>query len=127
MALLAWEVVRLSTLNKIFILAHEITMGTFGIVMDGFFRLYLCNYCGDCPEIEEFSDWGSVYSEFRYHVSFLGWHYGCIVYVNYKADIFRELVHATYFNGNLCSVFCNNFGFEDVLLYPSFEGRGYCG
>lgn len=82
---------------------------------NGFFRLYLCNHCGDCPDIIEFTDWGSVYSELRHHVSFLGWHFGSIVYVNYRQDIFRVLVYLTYYNGNLCSLFCNNIGLQDVI------------
>lgn len=100
-------------------------MGTFGIVKDGFFRVYLCSNCGDCPEIEEFTDWGSAYKEYRYYVSFMGWYFGRIVYVNYRQDIFREIIHSTHYNGHLCSVWCNNFGFEDVILYPPFEGNAY--
>lgn len=121
MALLDWEEVCLSTLNKIFILAHNFTMGKYGSVSVGFFRVYLCKHCGDCPDIIEFDDWGSAYKEFRYHVSFLGWHFGRIVYVNYRHDIFRELVHATYYGFDLCTVWRDNSGFQDVILYPSFE------
>lgn len=87
-----------------------------GVVVNGFYRVYLCNHCGDVPETINFASWYEAYHVFRFHVSFLGWHFGRVVYVNYPYDMFIELVYATRYNGLLCCVHCNQF----LDVYPLF-------
>lgn len=73
MALLAWEVVRLSTLNKIFILAHDITMTKNGVVTAGRFDVIWSETAeGSMTICDSFNDWRSAYSAFRYHASYCG-------------------------------------------------------
>lgn len=82
---------------------------------NGFFRLYLCNYCGDVPEITEFEDWDSVYSHFRFFSHHLVWAFARIIYVSHFG-CYREIVRAQYVNGTYC-VTCNLFpDFFDVTV-----------
>lgn len=83
---------------------------------NGFFRLYLCNYCGDVPDISEFDDWDSAYSCFRSFTHYLGWHFGRIIYVSYSGE-YREIVRAQHINGHFHCEFCNVFpDFFDVTV-----------
>lgn len=83
---------------------------------NGFFRLYLCNYCGDVPEISEFDDWDSAYSYFRFYTHHLGWAFGRIIQVNILGG-YREIVRAQHINGHFICDFCNIFpDFFDVKV-----------
>lgn len=79
MTLFAWEEVRLSTLNKIFILAHEITMVDFGIVRQAFVVSWE-NPVTKETESASFVRWKDAYHVFRFYASFLRYDYVSLYY-----------------------------------------------
>lgn len=91
MALLAWEVVRLSTLNKIFILAHDITMTKYGMVKRGYFVVSWCSssFLEDEMHIEKYHSWEDAYHSFRFHV-FLGHGHVALGYSSFAGGIYHS-------------------------------------
>lgn len=79
MALLAWEEVRLPTLNKIFILAHEITMEDFRIVRQAFVVSWEDPVTKE-TESTTFVRWKDAYHMFRFFASFLRYDYVSLYY-----------------------------------------------
>lgn len=95
MALLAWEVVRLSTLNKIFIRRMDFTMRKNAVVTKGQFHVIWSETAESSLVIQDsFSDWYSAYRAFRYHVSFCGHEY---VSLRYSSDLFSPTISIVWY------------------------------
>ncbi len=103
MALLAWEEMRLSTLNKIFIRRMDFTMRKNGIVTVGRFEVSW-SVAVDSPDVytDFFHDWYSAYHAFRYHSSFLGRGYVSVLFRPDLRSPARNLVWRILQEGQVC-------------------------
>lgn len=79
MPLLAWEEMRLPTVNKIFIRRTDLTMGR-NVMVKGVFMVR-CQRCyGEVGSSRRFYSWSKAYHAFRFMSSFLGYDWVSIEY-----------------------------------------------